>query len=63
MASDPNSNESKAIKKWREDLEYEAALDEEGTHGNHVKKANTLVELALKMEIDPSDICGNDREI
>jgi hypothetical protein len=41
------------LKKYREDLEYEAALDEEGAHGNHVKKANTLVELALKMEIDP----------
>jgi fumarate reductase flavoprotein subunit len=47
------SHESRAIKKWREDLEYEAALDEEGAHGNHAKKADTLVELALKMEIDP----------
>jgi fumarate reductase flavoprotein subunit len=54
MASDPNSNEAKALKLWREDLEYEAALDEgRVTHGNHAKKANTLVELALKMEIDP----------
>lgn len=52
--SDPNSNESKAIKKWREDLEYEAAIDDEGTHGHHAKKANTLVELALKMDIDPA---------
>jgi len=52
---DPNSNESKAIKKWREDLEYEAAIDDEGAHGHHVKKANTLVELALKMEIDPGE--------
>jgi succinate dehydrogenase/fumarate reductase flavoprotein subunit len=51
--SDPNSNEARAIKKWREDLEYEAAIDEEGASGNHVKKANTLVELALKMDIDP----------
>jgi hypothetical protein len=54
MASDPNSSEAKALKKWREDLEYEAAIDEEGTRGNHTKKANTLVELALKMNIDPA---------
>jgi thioredoxin reductase len=52
--SDPNSNESKAIKRWKEDLEYEAAIDDEGTHGHHAKKANTLVELALKMDIDPA---------
>jgi succinate dehydrogenase/fumarate reductase flavoprotein subunit len=52
--SDPNSNESKAIKKWREDLEYEVAIDEEGTHGHHAKKGNSLVELALKMDIDPA---------
>jgi fumarate reductase flavoprotein subunit len=54
MASDPNSNEARAIKRWREDLEYEAAIDEEGASGNHVKKANTLVDLALKMKIDPA---------
>jgi len=54
MAKDPNSNEAKALKKWREDLEYEAAIDEQRiSHGNHAKKANTLVELALKMDIDP----------
>jgi fumarate reductase flavoprotein subunit len=47
------SDEGVAIRKWREDLEYEAALDEAGAHGNHAKKANTLVELALKMDIDP----------
>jgi len=52
--SDPNSNEAKAIKKWKEDLEYEAAIDDEGAHGHHAKKANTLVELALKMDIDPA---------
>jgi succinate dehydrogenase/fumarate reductase flavoprotein subunit len=48
------SHESRVMKKWREDLEYEAAIDEEGASGNHVKKANTLVELALKMKIDPA---------
>jgi fumarate reductase flavoprotein subunit len=54
MAKDPNSNEYKALKKWKEDLEYEVAIDEEGTHGNHVKKANSFAELALKMQIDPA---------
>jgi len=54
MATDPDSNENRAIKKWREDLEYEVAIDEEGASGNHAKKANTLVELALKMKIDPA---------
>jgi len=52
-AVDPDSNEAKAMKKWKEDLEYEAALDEEGARGNHTKKADTLAELALKMDIDP----------
>jgi fumarate reductase flavoprotein subunit len=52
--SNPDSDEYKAVNKWREDLEYEVAIDEEGAHGNHVKKANTLVELALKMDVDPA---------
>ena len=52
-SADPDSNEARAIKKWREDLEYEATIDDEGASGNHVKKADTLVELALKMKIDP----------
>jgi fumarate reductase flavoprotein subunit len=52
-AGGSESNESRSMKQWRIDLEYEAALDEEGAHGNHAKKANTLVELALKMQIDP----------
>jgi succinate dehydrogenase/fumarate reductase flavoprotein subunit len=50
---DPNSSENRAIRKWREDFEYEAAIDEAGASGNHTKKADTLVELALKMKIDP----------
>jgi fumarate reductase flavoprotein subunit len=37
----------------KEDLEWEAAMDDEGASGNHTKKADTLVELALKMKIDP----------
>ena len=48
------SGEGKALKKWREDLEYEAAIDDAGASGNHAKKANSLVELALKMGIDPT---------
>jgi len=42
-----------SYEKLREDLAYEAAIDEEGASGNHTKKADTLVELALKMKIDP----------
>jgi hypothetical protein len=53
MAKDPNSNEARSLKRWKEDLEYEVALDEGGGRGNHAKKANTLVELALKMDMDP----------
>jgi fumarate reductase flavoprotein subunit len=52
-ASAPNSNEVMALKKWKEDLEYEAAIDEKGANGNHVKKADSLVDLALKMKMDP----------
>jgi fumarate reductase flavoprotein subunit len=48
------SNEAKTFKKWREELEYEIAIDEEGGSGNHAKKASSLVELALKMDIDPA---------
>jgi fumarate reductase flavoprotein subunit len=36
-----------------EDLESEAAMDEAGASGNHTKKADSIVELALKMKIDP----------
>jgi len=48
------SNEAKTFKRWREELEYEIAIDEEGGSGNHAKKANSLVELALKMGVDPA---------
>jgi hypothetical protein len=42
------------LARWREEVAYEAALDDrKGTHGNHTKKADTLDELALKMDIDP----------
>ena len=45
--------EAKSAKNWREELEYEIAIDEAGASGNHTKRANTLVELALKMKVDP----------
>jgi hypothetical protein len=35
------------------DLEEEAAWDEAGASGNHTRKADSLVELALKMKMDP----------
>jgi hypothetical protein len=37
----------------KEDLESEAAMDDAGASGNHTKKADSLVELALKMKVDP----------
>jgi fumarate reductase flavoprotein subunit len=37
----------------KEELEYEAAIDDAGASGNHTKKADSLVELALKMKVDP----------
>jgi len=36
-----------------EDLESEAAMDDAGASGNHTQKADTFVELALKMKVDP----------
>lgn len=42
------------MKNYREDIDYEVAIDEEGASGDHTKKADTFVELALKMKIDPA---------
>jgi fumarate reductase flavoprotein subunit len=53
-----NSPEAKAQNRWKEDLEYEIAIDEEGASGNHAKKADSLVELALKMKVDPGALVG-----
>ena len=36
-----------------EDLEMECSMDDAGASGDHSKKADSLVELALKMKIDP----------
>ena len=61
------------MKKYREDIAYEVAIDEEGASGNHAKKADTLIELALKMKIDPktfvatieryNKFCDNGRDL
>jgi fumarate reductase flavoprotein subunit len=48
-----NSPEGQCFKRYRDEIAYEVAIDEEGASGNHTKKADTLVELALKMKIDP----------
>ena len=53
VAGVKNEREIPIYSKWREHLEYEVAIDEEGAKGNHAKKADTLEELALKMDIDP----------
>lgn len=51
---DPNEESDLPIqRKLKEDIAYEVALDEGGAKGNHTKKADTLKELALKMDIDP----------
>jgi fumarate reductase flavoprotein subunit len=41
------------VGKWREEIAQEVALDEAGVRGDHTKKADTLVELATKMNVDP----------
>jgi hypothetical protein len=40
-------------KRWKEDLELETSIDDKGRYGRHTTKANTLVELAIKLDIDP----------
>jgi fumarate reductase flavoprotein subunit len=52
--ADPNEESDLPLqRKLKEDIAYEVALDEGGTKGNHTKKADTLIDLALKMDIDP----------
>ena len=41
------------VGKWRDEVAEEVALDEAGTHGDHTKKADTLIDLAIKMNVDP----------
>jgi len=53
-AGKSDSQEWKKIySQYREHIAYEVALDEGGAKGHHTKKADTFVELALKMGIDP----------
>lgn len=49
----PEESDIPILEKFREDIAYEVSLDERGIKGNHTKKADTLEELALKMDIDP----------
>jgi hypothetical protein len=56
MTMSADSPEARAAKRWREDFEYEIAIDEEGASGNHAKKADSLTALALKIKIDPRTI-------
>jgi hypothetical protein len=39
---------------WKEELELEIASDEKGRYGKHTTRADTLVELALKLNMDPN---------
>jgi succinate dehydrogenase/fumarate reductase flavoprotein subunit len=49
-----NEDDDKLIaRKWRDFIEEEVAVDEKGRYGRHTTRANTLVELAMKLEIDP----------
>jgi succinate dehydrogenase/fumarate reductase flavoprotein subunit len=50
--SEPDDKER--AKKWREDIAEEVAVDEKGRYGRHTTKADTLVELALKLNMDPN---------
>jgi len=45
--------DKKILKHWREALAEEAAVDEIGKYGRHTTRADTLVELAIKLNIDP----------
>jgi len=68
-----DEGEKAVMRKWREDIAYEVAIDEEGASGDHAKKADTLAELALKMKIDPkvfvatieryNDFCENGKDL
>ena len=41
-------------KHWKDELELEIASTEKGRYGHHTAKADTLVELALKLNMDPN---------
>jgi hypothetical protein len=57
LAADSISEEyehERAKNHWRDDVEEEVAVDEKWGYGRHITKADTLVELALKIKIDPT---------
>jgi len=72
IANESTPSKLSCLKKWREEIANEVEMDETGAKGNHTKKADTLVELALKMDIDPkvfietveryNKICENGRD-
>ena len=51
--------DEKSVRRWKEEIEFEIACDEKGQYGHHTKRAYTLVELALKMNIDPKVFLAN----
>jgi len=52
--ADPNEESDLPLqRRLKEDIAYEAALDEGGAKGNHTKQADSLIDLALKMDVDP----------
>lgn len=53
IANPPEDADVPILKKFREYIDYEVKLDETGRKGNHTKRADTLYELALKMDVDP----------
>lgn len=47
------------VKRWKEEIEFEIECDKKGQYGHHTKRADTLVELALQMNIDPAVFVAN----
>jgi len=71
--SSNSATDSWISKDFRNDIDYEVSLDQSGARGDHVKKADTLEELAVKMKIDPktfiatikryNEFCENKRDL
>jgi urocanate reductase len=59
--SEPYEKE-RAEKYWRDDIAEEVAVDEKGRYGRHTTKADTLVELALKLNMDPNVLLASVEE-
>lgn len=52
-AADVSGKKVIVLSRFREDIAYEVSLDEGCARGDHTKKADTLIDLALKMDVDP----------